>query len=127
MNGTLCTKSKFNGNSGGTILEGYADLKLMKTDETYRITFPNFWVKNIFFGTLCMEIGGDCTIKCEKTNLVAEIEFKQKPMMGGESGVLTGKVFTYVQQTNKQTNKHTYIHTYIRTCRQMFFNYSILF
>lgn len=46
--------------------------------EEYIITNPNFYARGILFGTLLSELGDSATIKCSKTGLTAEIEFKVK-------------------------------------------------
>jgi hypothetical protein len=39
-----------------------------------------------------MEIGGKTSISCKKTGMSTEIEFKSKPMFGGEYNIVTGKI-----------------------------------
>ncbi|KNC71104.1 hypothetical protein SARC_16361, partial [Sphaeroforma arctica JP610] len=67
-------------------------LHLQELDEVYTITLPSAIVKGIFFGTMMVELGG--TVKVENMNngLVAEVDFKQKPMIGGQYCAISGGI-----------------------------------
>ena len=92
VNGAIAPKSKFWGNSAGSILEGVGRLYLLDHNEEYTVQFPTAYCKGIFFGTLTMEMGGCVNIECVKTGLRAEIEFKLKPMIGGSPDLVSGKI-----------------------------------
>eukprot|EP01137_Pigoraptor_chileana_P033122 Opistho-2@23563 len=92
INGVLLTRSKFYGTSAASILEGQATLSLNNFDEEYILTFPTAQVKGIILGPLIMEMAGHVSITCPKTNYTAEIEFRAKPMIGGEYNTLRGKI-----------------------------------
>eukprot|EP01114_Cavostelium_apophysatum_P008315 TRINITY_DN2071_c0_g1_i2.p1 TRINITY_DN2071_c0_g1~~TRINITY_DN2071_c0_g1_i2.p1 ORF type:complete len:1089 (+),score=358.13 TRINITY_DN2071_c0_g1_i2:115-3381(+) len=92
MNGSILFRSKFLGTSAGSILDGFCTLYLLPFDEEYEITFPSAYAKGFLFGTLLMELAGSVTIICKNTGLRADIEFKQKPMFGGEYNVVTAKI-----------------------------------
>ena len=63
-----------------------------KRDEQYVATWPNVYARGIIYGKLLMEYGGKTHITCEKTGLVAEIEFKTKPFFGGEYNIVHAKI-----------------------------------
>eukprot|EP01135_Chromosphaera_perkinsii_P004532 Nk52_evm2s288 gene=Nk52_evmTU2s288 len=92
INGSIAPKSKFWGNSAGSILEGFATLYLIGAGEEYTIQFPTAYCKGIFVGTLTMEMGGPVTIECKQTGLKCEMEFKLKPMIGGSPDQIVGKI-----------------------------------
>eukprot|EP00123_Amoebidium_parasiticum_P016032 comp23253_c0_seq2/m.37998 comp23253_c0_seq2/g.37998 ORF comp23253_c0_seq2/g.37998 comp23253_c0_seq2/m.37998 type:complete len:921 (-) comp23253_c0_seq2:445-3207(-) len=92
LNGALMPKSRFSGNSAGTILDGRAILHLYTFGEDYLISYPNASVKGIFFGAMVMELVGAVSIECPRTGLVCDMEFKQKPMIGGSYNGLSGKI-----------------------------------
>ncbi|CAG8756415.1 3255_t:CDS:2, partial [Racocetra fulgida] len=77
--GTLRPKSKFMGNSAATLMHG--ETKLLFTNlpgEVYRITMPNFYARGILFGKMVMELGDKTTIRCEKNDLLCELQFQTK-------------------------------------------------
>lgn len=82
----------------GSILNGFCTVYILPFNEEYEVTFPNVYAKGLLFGTLLMELGGSgfiflkviiiliifykVSIICKKTEYRAEIEFKQKPLIG---------------------------------------------
>ena len=48
------------------------------SNEEYIFTYPNLYARGLLFGTTFLEIGDDATIKCDSTDLIAEINFKVK-------------------------------------------------
>ncbi|XP_062847052.1 oxysterol-binding protein-related protein 5 [Trichomycterus rosablanca] len=96
ITGSILAKSKFYGNSLSAILDGKARLLLLTRDEEYVITMPYAHCKGILYGTMTLELGGKITIECEKTNYLAEIEFKLKPFLGSSCNVnqISGKIRT---------------------------------
>jgi len=65
---------------------------MLNYDEEYVLTFPSAYARGILWGTLLMELGGTVSIKCEKTDMRVEIEFKTKGFFGGEYNVVAGKI-----------------------------------
>ncbi|XP_040570117.1 oxysterol-binding protein-related protein 8 isoform X3 [Lepeophtheirus salmonis] len=90
ISSSICTKSKFYGNSTSALLEGTATLCLLPRGEDYKMTLPYAHCKGILMGTLTMELAGKVMIECEKTGYSTEIEFKLRPMLGGDE--LTNKI-----------------------------------
>jgi oxysterol-binding protein-related protein 8 len=92
INAQIWTKSKFLGNSAASIPIGEARFYVTNRDEYYSITFPTIYACGLFIGKLRMELGGKQKIVCEKTGLTAEIEFRTKPMFGGDYNRVRGKI-----------------------------------
>eukprot|EP01134_Creolimax_fragrantissima_P005346 CFRG5346T1 len=92
LNGTVKPISKFSGNSASSVLVGSMKLYLAELNEVYTITLPSAIVKGIFFGTLMVELGGTVRVENMNNGLVAEIEFKQKPMIGGQYNAVAGGI-----------------------------------
>jgi len=92
INGSILFRTKFMGTSVGSILDGYFILNILPFGEEYHITFPSAYAKGFLFGTLTMELSGNVAIQCRKTGYSAEIDFKSKPMFGGEYNALSGKI-----------------------------------
>jgi oxysterol-binding protein-related protein 8 len=93
------------GISAGTIMEGRAVLTLLNRDnEEYVITQPNMYarftpgftrtnlIRGILFGRMKFELGDHSMIRCEKTGLVADIEFKTKGFISGTYNAISGKI-----------------------------------
>lgn len=79
VSGVFRPKSKFLGNSAATIMEG--GNKILFTNlsgEDYYLSNPNIYARGILFGTMYMELGDQTTVKCPKSDLVCELEFKVK-------------------------------------------------
>ncbi|KAG4305240.1 hypothetical protein PORY_001410 [Pneumocystis oryctolagi] len=92
IDGVLKPKSKFLGNSAGTIMEGKAILTFINRDEEYTLTQPNMYARGILFGRLRFELGDHSYIKCQKNDLIADIEFKTKGFISGTYNVIVGKI-----------------------------------
>ncbi|ORZ11086.1 hypothetical protein BCR42DRAFT_332811 [Absidia repens] len=70
IQGEICPKAKFLGNSAASIMEG--DSHIIFThhcNERYDITMPNVYAKGILFGKMVMELGDKCTIRCIENDL----------------------------------------------------------
>jgi len=93
INGSILFRSKFYGTSVGSILEGSCIVYILPFDEEYELTFPSLYAKGFLFGTLMMELVGTVHVRCRKTGYSAEIEFRQKPVFGGDYNALQGKIF----------------------------------
>ncbi|KAM9905108.1 hypothetical protein OXX80_006764 [Metschnikowia pulcherrima] len=104
--GVLIPKSKFLGNSSAAMMEGIARLTLGMHDcETYTVTQPNIYCRGILFGKLRYELGDHMLIKCEKTGLEADIEFKTKGFISGEYDTIEGRVKRHGKQIFTITGK----------------------
>ena len=80
-----------------SILEGSFNIALTnRPGEEYIVTLPNIYARGILFGTMIYEVSDPCKITCEKTGLVAEIEFKSKvpPNSFSLSTLLFGRKIT---------------------------------
>jgi len=82
---------------------------MLNYDEEYTMTFPSAYARGILWGTLLMELVGTIQIKCEKTDMKTEIEFKTKPFFGGDYNLVAGKImhkkkilFTFNGKWDKQ-------------------------
>jgi oxysterol-binding protein-related protein 8 len=88
-------------------MEGRAVLTLLNREsEEYVITQPNMYARfefpflsvftnlnrGILFGRMKFELGDHSMIRCEKTGLVADIEFKTKGFISGTYNAITGKI-----------------------------------
>lgn len=51
---------------------------LNRPTEEYKLTYPNIYARGLLFGKTFLEIGDDSAIKCESSDLIAEINFKVK-------------------------------------------------
>ncbi len=68
------------------------DVYITPFDEEYEITFPSAYAKGFVFGTLMMELVGPVHIWCKKNGYLAELEFKSKPVIGGEHNIIVAKI-----------------------------------
>lgn len=71
-------------------MEGEAVLTFTNRDESYTLSQPNMYARGILFGTMRMELGDHSTVRCEKTDLIADIEFKTKGFIGGKYDTIHG-------------------------------------
>ncbi|KAJ1560565.1 hypothetical protein HK096_008118, partial [Nowakowskiella sp. JEL0078] len=78
IQGDVRPKSKFLGNSAATIMQGETRICFLDRGEVYVMTMPNAYARGILFGTMYMEMGDTITVRCEATDLIADIEFKIK-------------------------------------------------
>ena len=94
ITGELKPKSKFLGNSVATILEGQDRVRLLDRPEdgTYTITMPNMFARGILFGKMLLELGDISTVRCPRTNLSCDIEFKTKGWISGGYNAVAGTV-----------------------------------
>lgn len=90
--GVIIPRSKFLGNSSAAMMEGVAYVTLGEHDEVYSLTQPNIYCRGILFGKLRYELGDHMLIKCEKTGLQADIEFKTKGFISGAYDAIEGTV-----------------------------------
>ncbi|XP_065905704.1 oxysterol-binding protein-related protein 9-like [Dysidea avara] len=92
-NGYIYTKSRFLGLSLGVHNIGEIKLHLLEhDDEVYSVTLPSAYGRSILT-VPWVELGGKCTINCEKTGYYANIEFHCKPFYGGKKHRVTGDVY----------------------------------
>src|SRR5438477_2607973 len=87
-------------------MEGRAVLTLLnRGHEEYVITQPNMYarfgstagfianlIRGILFGRMKLELGDHSWIRCEKSGLVADIEFKTKGFISGTYNAISGKI-----------------------------------
>lgn len=93
VDGVVIPRSKFLGNSSAAMMEGVARVTLGEHDnEVYTMTQPNVYCRGILFGKLRYELGDHMLIKCQKTGLEADIEFKTKGFISGAYDVIEGTV-----------------------------------
>ncbi|KAG8744915.1 hypothetical protein FRC10_009285 [Ceratobasidium sp. 414] len=92
--GELRPKSKFLGNSVMTVMEGENRVLLMgkPEDGEYVISMPNMYARGILFGRMVLELGDMCAVKCDRTNMVCDVEFKTKGFFSGVYNAVAGKV-----------------------------------
>ncbi|CAE6441432.1 unnamed protein product [Rhizoctonia solani] len=114
--GELRPKSKFLGNSVMTVMEGenrvllmgkpedgeyvismpnmYARVLLMgkPEDGEYVISMPNMYARGILFGRMVLELGDMCAVKCEKTGMICDVDFKTKGFFSGSYNAVAGRV-----------------------------------
>ena len=46
--------------------------------EVYSIVMPNVYARGILFGRMILELGDASVVRCERNDLVCELEFKTK-------------------------------------------------
>ncbi|KAJ3225065.1 hypothetical protein HK099_007440 [Clydaea vesicula] len=93
ITGEVRPTSKFLGNSAATIMGGGSKIQFLnRPGEEYFVSTPNIYARGILFGTMFMELGDIVTIKCPKTNISCEIEFKVKGFFTGSYNAIAGKV-----------------------------------
>nr|XP_002131845.1 oxysterol-binding protein-related protein 9 [Ciona intestinalis] len=113
FNGHIWTKSKFLGLSIGVHNIGQGCLRLLDREEEYIINFPNGYGRSIL--TIpWVELGGDCTITCEKTGYNSFIKFHTKPFYGGKPHRITAEIFAPNEKKafctiDGEWNDHMYI------------------
>ncbi|XP_003390235.1 PREDICTED: oxysterol-binding protein-related protein 9-like [Amphimedon queenslandica] len=90
--GSIYTKSKFLGLSLAVHNIGKITLNLMDHDEEYECNIPNAYARSILTYPW-MELGGKCTVKCEKTGYRSEIDFHCKPFYGGKKHRVTADIY----------------------------------
>ncbi|KAL3313377.1 Oxysterol-binding protein- protein 9 [Cichlidogyrus casuarinus] len=90
--GSLWTKSKFLGLSIGVEMVGSATLSVLDLEEDYTVTFPGAYGRNIL-SVPWVELGGKCSVSCEKTGYYANVEFKTKPFYGGKKDQIRVEAF----------------------------------
>lgn len=77
--GNFSPKPKFLGNSIVSQMNGETRMYFLNlSNEEYVLTYPNIYARGLLFGTTFLEIGDNATIRCESSDLVAEINFKVK-------------------------------------------------
>jgi hypothetical protein len=77
--GNFSPKPKFLGNSIVSQMNGETRMYFLNhSKEEYILTYPNIYARGLLFGTTFLEIGDNATIKCESSDLIAEINFKVK-------------------------------------------------
>ncbi|KAI9784214.1 MAG: hypothetical protein M1816_001036 [Peltula sp. TS41687] len=107
IDGTLKPRSKFLGNSAGSLMEGIAILRILnkgntKHGERYILTQPNMYARGILFGKMKYELGDHSFVRCPENHLVADVEFKTKGWVSGGYNAIGGMI------KNEQTQETLY-------------------
>jgi len=92
LHAVMQPKSKFLGNSAGSIMDGHGCLDILSLGEQYEFTFPSYYVRGLLIGVMRMEISGDVTMTCKKTGLTCTFTFANKGFFKGENNSVSGKV-----------------------------------
>ncbi|QRD88538.1 putative oxysterol binding protein [Aspergillus flavus] len=98
IDGTLIPRSKFLGNSAGSLMEGIAVLRFLnrgsnkEKGERYILTQPNMYARNILIGKMKYELGDHSYVRCPENKLVADIEFKTKGYFTGAYNQIGGTI-----------------------------------
>ncbi|RUS26487.1 hypothetical protein BC938DRAFT_470704, partial [Jimgerdemannia flammicorona] len=91
--GDLRPKSRFLGNSAATLMQGASHIIFTNRDnERYDIVMPNVYARGILFGTMTLELGDNSTVRCERSDLICELEFKTKGFFSGAYNSVFGKI-----------------------------------
>jgi len=90
--GDLRPKSKFLGNSAATLMQGSHHLMFTNHNERYDFVMPNVYARGVLFGTMTLELGDSSTVRCEKNDLICELEFKTKGFFSGQYNSVFGKI-----------------------------------
>ncbi|KAL6451212.1 OBPALPHA Oxysterol-binding protein-like protein OBPalpha [Candida maltosa Xu316] len=103
VDGVVIPKSRFLGNSSAAIMEGWGYVTLGRWDsEVYVMNQPNVYCRGILFGKMKMELGDHMYVKCEKTGIEADIEFKTKGFISGTYDAIEGVI------KNSKTSENLY-------------------
>jgi len=93
ISGDLRPKSKFLGNSAATLMQGESRVVFTnRPGEVYTITMPNVYARGILFGRMILELGDNSVVRCEKNDLICELEFKTKGFFTGCYNAICGKI-----------------------------------
>ncbi|CAG8684038.1 9936_t:CDS:2, partial [Ambispora gerdemannii] len=93
ISGDIRPKSKFLGNSAATLMQGESKIYFTnRPGEVYRIAMPNVYARGILFGRMVMELGDNSTVRCEKNDLICELEFRTKGFFTGSYNSIYGKI-----------------------------------
>ncbi|ORZ39657.1 hypothetical protein BCR44DRAFT_55878 [Catenaria anguillulae PL171] len=93
IEGEVKPKSRFLGNSACTMMTGDTIIQFTnRPGEEYVLNLPNVYARGILFGTMILELGDSVQIKCEKTDLVCDLEFKVKGYFTGTYNAIGGKI-----------------------------------
>ncbi|OIR57528.1 MAG: Oxysterol-binding protein [Amphiamblys sp. WSBS2006] len=93
IHGTFEPKSRLLGNSVVSITGGRARvLFLNRPDEEYLCTLPKIYARNVAVGTMYTEIEDTVKVRCAKTGMHAEIDFKTRRFFRGENNAVRGTI-----------------------------------
>ncbi|ORX58812.1 Oxysterol-binding protein [Hesseltinella vesiculosa] len=93
IEGDIQPKSRFYGNSVGTIMEGASHIILTdRYNERYDIEMPNVYARGVLFGTMTMELGDKSRVACKTSDLSCELDFKTKGFFSGQWNSVSGKI-----------------------------------
>ncbi|CAO3607145.1 unnamed protein product [Mucor hiemalis] len=93
ITGDLRPKSRFYGNSVGSLMHGTTYLILpCRNNERYEIHMPNMYARGVLLGTMTLELGDASTIRCASTGLVCEMDFQTKGFFSGQVNSVVAKI-----------------------------------
>lgn len=94
MNSYTAPEPRFWGNSLEVKLKGAIRINLEKWgNEEYTLTRPYVHMSGFFAGKQRLEFAGQSEVRCESSDLVADIEYKSKGVLGrGEPHAVSGKI-----------------------------------
>lgn len=92
VDGVVIPKLRFLGNLLAALMDGWGHVTLGQHNETYVMNQPNVYCRGILFGKMRTELGDHMVIKCEKTGLEADIEFKTKGFISGTYDAIAGTI-----------------------------------
>ncbi|KAI9255198.1 hypothetical protein BDA99DRAFT_518159 [Phascolomyces articulosus] len=91
--GDIKPKSRFLGNSAGTLMHGESHIILTdRHNERYEILMPNVYARGILFGTMTLELGDSSKVRCVTSDLSCELDFKTKGFFSGQWNSVVGKI-----------------------------------
>ncbi|KAI8144394.1 hypothetical protein BJV82DRAFT_607205 [Fennellomyces sp. T-0311] len=93
IEGDIKPKSRFLGNSAGTLMHGESYIVLTdRHNERYEILMPNIYARGILFGTMTLELGDSSKVRCVTSDLSCELDFKTKGFFSGQWNSVVGKI-----------------------------------
>ncbi|CAG8603266.1 913_t:CDS:2 [Paraglomus occultum] len=93
ISGDIRPKSRFLGNSAATLMQGESRIYFTnRPGEVYSIVMPNVYARGILFGRMVLELGDASVVRCEKSDLICELEFKTKGFFSGSYNAIVGKI-----------------------------------
>ena len=92
FNAHIWPRSKFLGMSIMVHNIGQDCVSCLEHDECYILTFPNVYSRSLLT-VPWLELGGECSISCSKSDYSANIIFHTKPFYGGKKHRITTEIF----------------------------------
>ncbi|KAI8377161.1 hypothetical protein EDC96DRAFT_494706 [Choanephora cucurbitarum] len=93
ITGDLRPKSRFYGNSVGSLMHGQIDFILPgRHNERYEVKMPNMYARGVLFGTMTLELGDASSVRCVSSDLICEMDFQTKGFFSGQCNSVVGKI-----------------------------------